>query len=108
MERGASSPTATDKCLKHAGTEQPEHRRKFNKLTNQAAGQAPIYILRMPALRARIDVSKAAVYDWMNPKSPRYDPKFPVPVKLSAGGAVGWIESEIDDWLASRVRTKLN
>ncbi len=30
--------------------------------------------------------------------------QFPKPVKLSEGGrAVAWIESEIDDWIASRV-----
>lgn len=63
-------------------------------------------IVRMPRLCKRLDVGKTTVYDWLNPKSPRYDRTFPVPIKLSRGGSIGWIESEIDAWLASRVRAK--
>ncbi len=32
----------------------------------------------------------------------RDDPTFPAPVRI--GGGVGWIESEIDAWLAARPR----
>jgi prophage regulatory protein len=32
----------------------------------------------------------------------RNDPTFPAPVQI--GGGVGWIESEIDAWLAARPR----
>jgi predicted DNA-binding transcriptional regulator AlpA len=32
----------------------------------------------------------------------RDDPTFPLPIEI--GGGVGWIESEIDAWLAARPR----
>lgn len=73
---------------------------------NVAEKHVNYQIIRMPRLCKRLDVGKTTVYDWLNPKSPRHDPTFPVPIKLSVGGAIGWFESEIEDWLASRVRAK--
>jgi prophage regulatory protein len=68
----------------------------------------PINLIRLPELRRRMGgVGRSTVYDWMNPNSPRYDPSFPIPIKLSyTGGAIAWIESEVDEWLAARVRVR--
>lgn len=68
-------------------------------------GDGDIRILRMKRLQERLGVGRSTLYDWMNPKSPRYNPDFPRPIKLSIGdhGAVGWIESEICGWIESRV-----
>lgn len=63
-------------------------------------------ILRMPEVCARIGVARSTIYDWMDPNSVRYAPAFPVPVKLSSGGAIGWFEPELDAWLATRQRAK--
>jgi prophage regulatory protein len=38
----------------------------------------------------------------MNPKSPQFDPEFPKPISIGVR-AVGWIEAEIDAWLAAQV-----
>lgn len=65
-----------------------------------------IQILRMPQLTKKTGASRSSVYEWLNPKSPRFDPTFPVPVKLS-GASIGWIEAEVDAWLASRPRTRV-
>ena len=46
----------------------------------------------------QIGLSRAAVYDKLSSTSPRFDPEFPRPIKLGSG-AVGWIESEVQDWL---------
>ncbi|PLI22181.1 hypothetical protein B6J44_27255 [Klebsiella pneumoniae] len=35
---------------------------------------------------------------WLNPKSPRYDATFPKQRRLGMQ-SVGWLESEIDQWL---------
>jgi prophage regulatory protein len=35
----------------------------------------------------------------MNSASPHSDPAFPKSINLG-GGAVGWIESEVQDWIA--------
>lgn len=68
----------------------------------------PIRLIRLPVVRKRLaDVGRSTIYDWMNPNSPRYDPSFPIPIKLSfTGGAIAWIEQEIDEWLSSRVRVR--
>jgi len=62
-------------------------------------------VLRLRKVVERLGVSRSTIYDWMNPRSPRHDPEFPVPIRLSGGsahGAVGWLESEISCWIDSR------
>ncbi len=61
-----------------------------------------ITILRLKQVSECTGLSRSTIYDRMNPKSPRYDPTFPKSVELGPG-AVGWVESEIQAWLASRV-----
>lgn len=55
-------------------------------------------ILRLKQLMRKIGVSRSTIYDWLNPKSPRYDANFPKQLCLGRQ-AVGWRESEIDAWL---------
>lgn len=62
-------------------------------------------ILRRKQVEARTGLSRSAIYDKLNPKSPRYDATFPVQVGLGTG-AVGWLESEINDWLLARVNER--
>lgn len=65
-----------------------------------------IRILRLPAVIKQIGIARSTLYDWINPRSPRYDPSFPKQRKLGKQ-AVGWIESEIHEWLLNKV-TELN
>jgi len=62
----------------------------------------PIVMLRRSDLLACTGLSKAAVYDKMNPRSPRYDPTFPKQVKLGAK-SVGWPQHLVMQWLQSRI-----
>ena len=48
-----------------------------------------------------LSISKSTLYDWINPKSPRYDNHFPRPIKLGSS-AVGWVEIELEAWLVIR------
>lgn len=64
-------------------------------------------ILRRRQVEARTGFSRSAVYERINPLSPRYDPAFPKPIKLGAK-AVGWLESEIDSWIESRISATRN
>lgn len=64
----------------------------------QVQNTQPLKILRMPALEAKLSISRSTIYDWLNPKSPRYDPTFPRPHRLGRQ-SVGWLESEIDNWI---------
>ena len=52
-------------------------------------------ILRRPEVEARCGIGRSTLYDWMAQGI------FPKPVKLGAR-AVGWKESQIESWLASR------
>lgn len=59
-------------------------------------------VLRMKQVQERLGLARSTIYDRMNVRSPRYDCTFPKPIKLG-GAAVGWIESEINAWIDSRV-----
>jgi len=59
-------------------------------------------ILRRPAVESTTGLSRSAIYDRINPNSPYYDPTFPTPIRLG-GNSVGWLESEISDWINSRI-----
>lgn len=59
-------------------------------------------ILRRKQVEARIQLGRSTIYDRMNPKSPQFDPEFPKPISIGVR-AVGWIEAEIDAWLAAQV-----
>ncbi|MET3916830.1 putative DNA-binding transcriptional regulator AlpA [Variovorax sp. OAS795] len=60
-------------------------------------------ILRRRQVEARTSLSRSAIYDRLDPNSPRYDPTFPKQVKLGSS-SVGWLESEIENWLTARTR----
>jgi len=59
-------------------------------------------ILRGKEVQSRIGVCRSSIYDFLNQKSSRYDGTFPKPIKLGTS-AVGWIESEIDEWIRGRM-----
>jgi prophage regulatory protein len=54
-------------------------------------------ILRRKQVQARIGLSCATIYAYMS------EGTFPKPVKLGPR-AVGWIESEVDQWLDAQVK----
>lgn len=109
MEPKANRPTADSKLAQQDLRNHVGQTHSQKPIPDKVAQPcATFQIIRMPRMCKRLDVGKTTVYDWLNPKSPRHDPTFPVPIKLSVGGAIGWIESEVDAWLASRVRAKYN
>nr|WP_314508569.1 AlpA family transcriptional regulator [uncultured Pantoea sp.] len=57
-----------------------------------------IKVLRITQLMRKTGVGRSTIYDWLNPKSPRYDADFPKQLHLGRR-SVGWLESEIDEWL---------
>lgn len=54
-------------------------------------------ILRRPQVQQRTGLSRSTLYQYMK------DGDFPKPVQLGFR-AVGWLESDISDWIAKRVR----
>ena len=53
-------------------------------------------ILRLPAVRARTGLSRSTIYQRVAERA------FPPPINLGAR-AVGWLETEVDEWLATQV-----
>ena len=63
-------------------------------------------ILRRKQLEDRTGLSRSTIYARLNPKSPSYDPTFPKPSELGHGmqnPPVGWVESEVEAYLAARI-----
>jgi prophage regulatory protein len=65
---------------------------------NTAPGGANMVttILRLPIVKARTGLSRSTIYLRVA------EGRFPAPVSLG-GRAVGWIESEVNDWLTERI-----
>lgn len=57
----------------------------------------PHSILRLPAVKLRTGLSRSTIYLRIAQDN------FPPPVPLGRGRAVGWIEAEVDAWLASQI-----
>jgi prophage regulatory protein len=55
-------------------------------------------ILRLPTVKARTGLSRSTIYLRMS------EGTFPAPISLGSR-AVGWIEQEINDWLAQQIET---
>ncbi|WP_405423464.1 helix-turn-helix transcriptional regulator [Pantoea stewartii] len=60
-----------------------------------------VKILRMRAVAAKLGIARSTIYDWLTPKSNRYDATFPKQRRLGKQ-SVGWLEAELDKWLLQR------
>lgn len=58
-------------------------------------------VIRIKVVVSMIGVSRSTIYDWMNEKSPRFDPTFPRPIKLGSN-SIGWLEHQVVEWIESR------
>jgi len=58
-------------------------------------------LLRVREVAEKLGISRSTLYDWTNPKSPRFDSTFP-PKKRLGRMVVGWMSNEIDAWLEGR------
>jgi len=55
-------------------------------------------ILRLPTVKARTGLSRSTIYLRIS------EGTFPKPISLGSR-AVGWIESEVNDWLSQQIET---
>jgi prophage regulatory protein len=58
-------------------------------------------VLRLPDVKARTGLSRSSIYAYIK------DGKFPQHIALGER-SVGWYESEVDAWVASRQRVNRN
>lgn len=54
-----------------------------------------------------IGLSSSTIYDMLNKRSKRYDPTFPVQVKMTKG-RVAWVESEVAAWIESKMAARFH
>lgn len=62
-------------------------------------------ILRLPTVKARTGLSRSNIYLQMAKGT------FPNPIKLGGQRAIGWLQHEIDEWIAKQIeqsRSKQN
>lgn len=62
-------------------------------------------ILRTKQLSKFLGLSRSAIYDRLNPESPRYDSTFPTQIHLG-GRSVGFLEAEVNEWLKARIEAR--
>ena len=77
----------------------PRRTKKSTARTDQPRNERskpPTRILRLPEVMARTGLSRATIYRW------RLAGRFPQAVRLGTR-CVGWIESEIEEWLRERM-----
>jgi prophage regulatory protein len=70
------------------------------------ANQLQDALLRRKEVEAHTKLGRSTLYSKLNPKDRGYDPSFPIPVRISTGGGIRWLQSEIEAWIASRPRTR--
>ena len=58
--------------------------------------EAPLRILKLPAVQRRTGLSRSSIYLRIS------QGRFPKPISLGAR-AVGWVESEVTDWLKRQI-----
>jgi prophage regulatory protein len=58
----------------------------------------PFIVLRRKQVESRTGLSRSTIYARISEGS------FPHPINLGGGRAVGWLESEINEWLQSRIQ----
>ncbi|MDO8940617.1 MAG: AlpA family phage regulatory protein [Methylicorpusculum sp.] len=64
-----------------------------------SAAPTPKWI-KMKKVLEMLQVSRATLYNYINPQSKSYDPTFPVPQKMTSENR--WYESEIIDWMKKK------
>lgn len=62
-------------------------------------------VLRKREVLQIVGIASSTLYDWLNPKSKRYDPTFPRQIKLGRL-SVGWLSDEVEKWIETRGRVE--
>ena len=86
-------------CI-HRHRDTSGHRTMINDAANDPSvrEEKPERLLRLAEVIARVGLAKTTIYDHIRAGM------FPKPVDL--GGAVAWVESEIDAWIAARIAAR--
>ena len=76
--------------------------RKTSKNSAPASDPVPssrfLSLTRLPGLKAKVKLSRSAIYSLMG------QGLFPKPITI--GRSIAWVDSEIDDWIKSRMAAR--
>lgn len=61
-----------------------------------------IRFIRLRTVMAKTGLSRSSIYNRLKVDSKYHDPTFPGQIRIG-GGAVAWIEFEIDAWMKSQI-----
>lgn len=64
-----------------------------------------LVLLKQKQVKQKTGLSRSHMYNKMDFNSRYYDPLFPRQVRLGAA-SVAWVESEIDEWINSRIKIR--
>jgi prophage regulatory protein len=76
----------------------PSFEGRFLEPSMSTESRAVVSLLRLPIVRERTGLSRSAIYQGVQRGA------FPAPIQLGTGRAVAWASSEIDQWIADRIR----
>lgn len=62
----------------------------------------PLRFIRCPEVEHRTGKGRSTIYASIKRGNKRFDPTFPTPIRIGPG-SVAWVESEVDDWIKSRI-----
>lgn len=61
-------------------------------------------LLRRTDVQERLSIGRTTLYGRLDPRSPRYDPAFPRPVRM--GSSIAFVEREIDEYVQTLMRAR--
>jgi len=80
--------------------QEPDYARLVAVAASSSCGASPtIHILRLPEVMKRVGICRASIYQHMAAGV------FPKTISLGAR-SVGWLEHEIDAWLAAKIQAR--
>lgn len=62
-------------------------------------------LLRLKDVLSLVGIKRSTLYDWLDVKSPRYDPGFPKQIRLGLS-SVAWVREEVDAWIRKRIAVR--
>lgn len=93
--------SATDVAVNSSAVESESQASVELNVAESPEPRDPIVLLPRAKLEKKIGKGRNWIYERMSKKHKRYDPTFPLPIEI--GGGLGWIESEVDEWLRRQV-----
>lgn len=77
----------------------------MSNISTTSSGSFIPQIVRIKTVIQMTGLSRSAIYEKMNPKSPYFEAHFPRSIKLGAA-AVGWSENEVKEWINMRMNSR--